>query len=76
MKHFHFQEHESFKEQEEDYDSGDDSQRLYIKEEDEEMKEENSMDSANGNNTRLSEMHNTTLKTEEESDEDMPLVKS
>ena len=68
------QELESFKEQDDDYDSLDDSQRLYIKEENESMKEENSMESADGNDTRLSEMHNTTLKTEE-SDEDMPLVR-
>lgn len=63
--------------QEDEYDSADDSQRLFIKEEDEEMKEENSVDSTNGNDTRLSEMHNTTVKTEgdDESDEDMPLVK-
>lgn len=40
------------------------------------MKEENSMDSTDANNTRLSDMHNSTIKTEEEeeSDEDMPLV--
>ncbi|XP_014204228.1 DNA topoisomerase I, mitochondrial [Copidosoma floridanum] len=62
---------ESFKEADDDYDSGDDSQRLYIKEEDEEMKEENSLDSTA--DTRLSEMYNSTMKTEEESDEDKPL---
>ncbi|XP_016840515.1 DNA topoisomerase I, mitochondrial isoform X2 [Nasonia vitripennis] len=68
-------EQESFKEHEEDYDSGDDNQRLYIKEEDEEMKQDNSMDSTDANDTRLSDMHNTTVKTEEdESDEDMPLA--
>lgn len=36
--------------------------------------EEGSMDSTDGNDTRLSDLHNTTIKTEEESDEDMPLV--
>lgn len=44
------------------------------------MKEENSLDSIDGNNTRLSDLHNTTLKTEEDDDEerdseeDKPLV--
>ena len=33
------------------------------------------MDSTDLNDTRLSQMHNTTLKTEEDSDEDVPLVK-
>lgn len=32
------------------------------------------MDSTDGNDTRLSDLHNTTIKTEEESDEDVPLV--
>lgn len=32
------------------------------------------MDSIDGNDTRLSDLHNTTIKTEEESDEDVPLV--
>ena len=31
------------------------------------------MDSTDGNNTRLSDLHNTTLKTEEDSEEDKPL---
>lgn len=69
---------ESFsKDTEDDYDSGED-QRLYIKEEDEDVKEENgSMNSTDGNDTRLSELHDSTLKTEAEqdSDEDMPLVR-
>lgn len=47
---------------------------LYIKEEDDDpMKEEASMDSTDGNDTRLSDLHNTTLKTED-SEEDKPLV--
>lgn len=47
---------------------------LYIKEEDDEpIKEEASMDSTDGNDTRLSDLHNTTLKTED-SEEDKPLV--
>lgn len=37
--------------------------------------EEGSMDSTDGNDTRLSDLHNTTIKTEEESDEDLPLVR-
>ncbi|XP_012256961.2 DNA topoisomerase I, mitochondrial isoform X2 [Athalia rosae] len=59
-----------------DYDSGAE-QPLYIKEDDEgegEWNKDASMDSTDGNDTRLSELHNTTLKTEEESDEDVPLV--
>lgn len=32
------------------------------------------MDSTDGNDTRLSDLHNTTIKTEEDSDEDVPLV--
>jgi len=51
---------------------------LYIKEEDDDddiKKEEISLDSTDGNDTRLSDLHNTTLKTEEESEEDKPLVK-
>lgn len=50
---------------------------LYIKEDDEDelIKEEDaSMDSTDGNNTRLSDLHNTTIKTENESEEDKPLV--
>lgn len=60
---------------EEDDDSGDE-RPLYIKEEDDEevIKEEASMDSTDGNDTRLSDLHNTTLKTEEDSEEDKPLV--
>ncbi|XP_066594487.1 DNA topoisomerase I, mitochondrial-like [Prorops nasuta] len=62
-----------------DMDDEDDSggeQRLCItgyEDEDEMKEEEASMDSTDGNDTRLSEMHNTTLKTEEDSDEDTPL---
>lgn len=64
-----------------DLDDDDDSggeQPLYIKEDDEEepiKEEEASMDSTDGNDTRLSDLHNTTLKTENESEEDKPLVK-
>ncbi|XP_011699371.1 PREDICTED: DNA topoisomerase I, mitochondrial isoform X2 [Wasmannia auropunctata] len=50
---------------------------LYIKEEDDDepIKEEASMDSTDGNDTRLSDLHNTTLKTEADSeDDDKPLV--
>lgn len=49
---------------------------LYIKEDDDDepIKEEASMDSIDGNDTRLSDLHNTTLKTEEDSEEDKPLV--
>lgn len=49
---------------------------LYIKEDDDDepIKEEASMDSTDGNDTRLSDLHNTTLKTEEDSEEDKPLV--
>lgn len=62
--------------EEEDDDSGAE-QPLYIKEDDEGEGESNkdaSMDSTDANDTRLSELHNTTLKTEEESEEDVPLV--
>ncbi|EZA62749.1 DNA topoisomerase [Ooceraea biroi] len=62
-------------EAEDDDDSGGE-RPLYIKEEDddEEMKEEDvNLDSTDGNDTRLSDLHNTTLKTEEESEEDKPL---
>lgn len=64
-----------------DLDDDDDSggeQPLYIKEDDEEepiKEEEASMDSIDRNNTRLSDLHNTTLKTENDSEEDKPLVK-
>lgn len=64
-----------------DLDDDDDSggeQPLYIKEEDDEeepiKEEEASMDSTDGNDTRLSDLHNTTLKTEDDSEEDKPLV--
>lgn len=63
-------------EPEDDDDSGGE-QPLYIKEEDDEdepvNEQEGSMDSTDLNNTRLSELHNTTLKTEDDSDEDVPL---
>ncbi|KAG7207587.1 hypothetical protein KM043_009211 [Ampulex compressa] len=62
-------------EPEDDDDSGEE-QPLYIKEDEDDeepvKEEEGSMDS-DLNDTRLSELHNTTIKTEEESDEDMPL---
>lgn len=63
-----------------DLDDDDDSggeQPLYIKEDDEEepiKEEEASMDSTDGNDTRLSDLHNTTIKTEDDSEEDKPLV--
>lgn len=57
-------------EPEDDDDSGGE-QPLYIKE-DEDEDEDASMDSAN--DTRLSDLHNTTIKTEEDEDENMPLV--
>jgi hypothetical protein len=73
--YFLIQEQESYEKPEEDYDSGDDSQRLYIKEEEEEIKEENSMDSNDRHDTRLSEMHNIIKSTEDDDiDEDIPLV--
>lgn len=61
---------------EDDDDSGGE-RPLYIKEEDDDeevVKEDASMDSTDGNDTRLSDLHNTTLKTEEDSEEDKPLV--
>lgn len=58
----------------EDDDDDDDSggEQLYIKEDDDEepIKE----DSTDGNDTRLSDLHNTTIKTENDSEEDKPLV--
>lgn len=64
-------------EMEDDDDSGGE-RPLYIKEDydDEDIKKENaSMDSTDGNDTRLSDLHNTTVKTEAESEEDKPLVR-
>lgn len=63
-------------EQDEDDDDSGEEPHLFIKEEDEDepIKDEASMDSTDGNDTRLSDLHNTTLKTEEESEEDLPLV--
>lgn len=60
-----------------DQDGDDDSggeQPLYIKEEDEEesLKHETSLNTTC--NTRLSDLHNSTLRTED-SDEDVPLVR-
>nr|XP_050847463.1 DNA topoisomerase I, mitochondrial [Vespula vulgaris] len=63
-------------EQDEDDDDSGEEPHLFIKEEedeDEPIKDEASMDSTDGNDTRLSDLHNTTLKTEEESEEDLPL---
>lgn len=63
-----------------DLDDDDDSggeRRLYIKEDDDDeppIKDEVSMDSTDGNDTRLSDLHNTTIKTEDDSEEDKPLV--
>ncbi|XP_034945495.1 DNA topoisomerase I, mitochondrial [Chelonus insularis] len=51
---------------EDEYDENDDD-----KDNDEDYKQEEN--SSDGNDTRLSDLHNTTLKTEEESDEDIPL---
>lgn len=64
-------------EQDDDDDDSGEEPHLFIKEEedeDEPVKDEASMDSTDGNDTRLSDLHNTTLKTEEESEEDLPLV--
>lgn len=63
-------------EPEDDDDSGGE-RPLYIKEEDDDeeaVKEDASMDWTDGNDTRLSDLHNTTMKTEEDSEEDKPLV--
>jgi len=63
-----------------EFDDDDDSggeRPLYIKEDDDDepIKENASMDSTDGNDTRLSDLHNTTIKTENESgEEDEPLV--
>lgn len=58
----------------EDDGNSSDENGLYIKEEDDDIKQENtSQDSSDGNDTRLSELHNSTIKSEE-SDEDVPLV--
>lgn len=61
-------------EADDDDDSGGE-RPLYIKEEEDEdqpIKEEDV--SSDGNDTRLSDLHNTTLKTEDDSEEDKPLV--
>lgn len=60
-------------EQEDEDESGED-RRLYIKEEDDEKDYENTFNST-GNSTRLSDLHNTTVKSEMDSDEEMPLVR-
>lgn len=63
-----------------EFDDDDDSggeRPLYIKEDDDEepIKENASMDSTDGNDTRLSDLHNTTIKTENDSEEEVkPLV--
>ncbi|XP_011877798.1 PREDICTED: DNA topoisomerase I, mitochondrial isoform X1 [Vollenhovia emeryi] len=62
-----------------DLDDDDDSggeRPLYIKEDDDDepIKEDVSMNSTDGNDTRLSDLHNTTIKTEEDSEEDKPLT--
>lgn len=59
----------------EDDGNSSDENGLYIKEDDDEdIKQENiSQNSSDGNDTRLSDLHNTTIKSEE-SDEDVPLV--
>lgn len=67
-----------------DDDSGEE-RPLYIKEEDDDEKEEKPKgnddedgdedDDDSGNDTRLSQLHNTTVEKTEDSDEDMPLVK-
>ncbi|XP_015608843.1 DNA topoisomerase I, mitochondrial isoform X2 [Cephus cinctus] len=68
-----------FKEDPEDEDDSGGEQPLYIKEEEDEEEgpsqevEDASLDSTDLNDTRLSELHNTTLKSEKDSDEDMPL---
>lgn len=64
-------------EEDDDDDSGEE-QPLVIKEDDDgegEWNKDASMDSTDLNNTRLSDLHNTTIKTEEESEEDLPLVR-
>lgn len=60
-------------EPEDDDDSGEEPP-LYIKEEDDDVRDDVNLDSTDANDTRLSELHNTTLKTEDESEEDIPLV--
>lgn len=62
---------------EEPIDDDDDSggeRRLYIKEDDDDepMKQEDASDDSM-NDTRLSELHNTTIKTEDDSEDDKPL---
>ncbi|KAH0549374.1 DNA topoisomerase I, mitochondrial isoform X1 [Cotesia glomerata] len=59
-------------------DDGNDAADRNVKREEEDededyKQEQNSMNSSDANDTRLSDLHNTTLKTEEESDEDLPL---
>lgn len=63
-----------------DDDSGEE-RPLYIKEEDDDEKDEkfkgnddDDDDDDSGNDTRLSQLHNTTVEKTEDSDEDMPLV--
>jgi len=61
-------------EPDDDDDSGGE-RPLYIKEEDDDepIKEEDASNDSM-NDTRLSELHNTTIKTENDSEEDKPLV--
>lgn len=61
-------------EPDDDDDSGGE-RPLYIKEDDDDepIKEEDASDDSM-NDTRLSELHNTTIKTEDDSEEDKPLV--
>lgn len=67
-------EQESMNNAEDDGNSSDEN-GLYIKEDDDEdiKQENNSQNSSDGNDTRLSDLHNTTIKSEE-SDEDVPLA--
>ena len=73
---------EDMSQQDMDDDDSGEERPLYIKEEDDDEKDEKfrvndegSMESSL-NDTRLSQLHNTTIEKTEESDEDMPLVRS
>lgn len=61
-------------EPDDDDDSGGE-RRLYIKEDDDDepMKQEDASNDSM-NDTRLSDLHNTTIKTEDDSEDDKPLV--
>ncbi|XP_046469441.1 DNA topoisomerase I, mitochondrial isoform X2 [Neodiprion pinetum] len=70
--------HQTFDDDDDVDDDSGGEQTLYIKEEDdgeEEWNKDATMDSTDANDTRLSDLHNTTIKTEEESEEDVPLWK-